>query len=699
MASFNINATIKVGVDWDNDGFINWGALTGDALNIIPTPITLHDIDIVRGSGQAIVNKINALTDQGNRQYSCQTSTDLFGGMIIGQDGITTDDIPVDASTEYTVAIWMKGVSDFASVPIRIIIRDQVSTNIEVGVDFNLTSDFIKYEVTFTTPVGTTFIQILINKNNDATDMDFLATGLFLAEGASLPVGFNAGVTSNLNDNLRPYLTSSTWMIGSQSRENAVADEPAADIMVTNEDGRFSPEESSGPNFGDLNPNRQMEIRLTNLSSVTSTYWRGFTEKIAPAWGKNLHGKTSITGRGLKRLADGIETHIALQTDVTADELIPDLFYAANAVPPAPTVGYWVLGITGRSELDQNTYLISNSDLFNLDIGIEVFPFVGDNWINDISLNSGLQSLADSERGRIFQARSGKITFWNKQFLQLNITASGTINDTMQSMNYAYGEDIINDVIVTVYPRTISGTVETLWSLQGAIVLEPGDSQTLTANLIDTQGGIVSALSVAFPSVAENTLVFSGGLLNISGFNVSARQVSMLLSNPAEVGPHNEHPTTTTISSLALKGRKITTFDVEEIQAIDADSGFEFGPHQKSIDLKLVSSRDIANDIATFELNNFKNPVGVLSSITLKNKDADTLTTMLDSPVGTVLLITETRTGHSAEHIVIGEKHTINTGEKLHVTELFLMPALFTASWILGTTGFSELGITTKLGL
>ena len=699
MASFNINTAIEAGVDWDNDGFINWGALTGDALNLIPTPVTLHNIDIGRAAGNSVVNKINALTDHGNRQYSCQTSTDLLGGIIIGSDESTTDDIAVDTSTEYTIAIWIKGVSGFSGVPIRLVIRDQAAANIIVGGDFSVTSDFIQYTATFTTGVGTTFIDLVINKSVDATDMDFLSTGLYLVEGGSIPNGFNAGLTSNLNDNLRPYLNSSTWMIGSQSRENAVADEPTADIIVTNEEGRFSPENSSGPNFGSLKPNRQMEVRLTNLSSITSTYWGGFIEKIAPAWGKNLHGKTSITGRGLKRLADGIETHIALQTDVTADELIPDLYYAANAVPPASSIGYWVLGITGRSELGQNTYLISDNDFFDLDTGIEVFPFVGDNWVNNISLNSGLQSLADSERGRIFQARNGKITFWNRQFLQLNISPSGTVNDTMQSLNYTYGEDIINDIVVTVHPRTISGTVETLWSLQGAIILEPGDSQTLTANLVDTQGGIVSALSVAFPSIAENTLAFSGGLLNISSFRVAARQVSMVLSNPSEEGPHGEAPITTTVSSLALKGRKITTFDVEEIRVVDADSGFEFGPHQESIDLKLVSSRDVANDVANHEVSNFKDPIGVLSSITLKNKDASTLTTMLDSPVGTMLSITEVRTGHSANHIVIGEKHTINTGEKLHVTELFLMPALFTASWILGTSGFSELGTTTKLGL
>ena len=101
----------KIGVDWTRKGVICWDAQPGDALNILPQPIRYTTLDWRTNTADSITRQ-SVDTDYGVNLFAVQSGTGVNNGFVLGEsDASDVDTIPVSASTTYSAAVRVKGLT------------------------------------------------------------------------------------------------------------------------------------------------------------------------------------------------------------------------------------------------------------------------------------------------------------------------------------------------------------------------------------------------------------------------------------------------------------------------------------------------------------------------------------------------------------------------------------------------------------
>lgn len=248
-------ATYRVLLDLDRDGFVCQGVSASDALNIIPTPVHHWLVGTTISASGSTVEKVQESTIYGLYKYRCVTGTNTQGGMRFGDDGSGVDDIAVSPSTNYRFSAWVKGISGYAAVPMIARVTDEDGTTLGTA-SFTLTADWAQVTVSVATLVGSTYVRLTLRKDTDATAVTFDAAGFMLVTGTSAPTAFNAGDPSNAYDDITQYVHSARWSNGLSSAYEQVAKPAALTLVVNNHNREFHSENLSaelltngGPTF------------------------------------------------------------------------------------------------------------------------------------------------------------------------------------------------------------------------------------------------------------------------------------------------------------------------------------------------------------------------------------------------------------------------------------------------------------------
>lgn len=269
-------------------------------------------------------------------------------------------------------------------------------------------------------------------------------------------------------------------------------------------------------------------------------------------------------------------------------------------------------------------------------------------------------------------------------------TSLATYTDaTIISYDYNYGNDIQNYVTVSYYPRVAGSGTEVLWSLDKPINLTLGVEKKIRARFTE-QGSDskVSATTVIRPLVDDGAIVFSFGTADVVGWSYDAKGAELIFL---------ARTTDATISSIIISGTKLTSYNKADAVARSAESEFYDNRSDVIYDLKLLDDEADAQAIADYEVGRRASATGTLKSVTLMNKNAASLAAIIARTIGHRITISEQQTGHSADYFIIGEQHSISEAGTKHVCTWYLEPASASAYWVLGTTGRSELGTTTKV--
>lgn len=221
-----------LGVDLNGDNFIAKNVEETDPLNLIADPLDLPEATYGYGisSGMISATQVSEATDYGRYAIDCSTGTGAYNGHELGRslDGTFTHAIPVSPSTQYTVVMWVKDISNSSGVSFTLDAYDQTpawlySTVIPVG---GVTNEYTQYSVTFTTGASSTSLLLQFKKYNDTTSVRFRTTGWMLLAGSTVPTGFNTGGRQDyLEDDLFGQVTldldtdanSSTYEYGTKS--------------------------------------------------------------------------------------------------------------------------------------------------------------------------------------------------------------------------------------------------------------------------------------------------------------------------------------------------------------------------------------------------------------------------------------------------------------------------------------------------
>ena len=80
----------EFGIDWRRKGIICWDAVPGDALNVLPKPLTYSTVDFRTDSvTSALLEQVDSSV--GFWAFTVQTGTGVNDGLILGQEDSTLD--------------------------------------------------------------------------------------------------------------------------------------------------------------------------------------------------------------------------------------------------------------------------------------------------------------------------------------------------------------------------------------------------------------------------------------------------------------------------------------------------------------------------------------------------------------------------------------------------------------------------------
>jgi hypothetical protein len=473
---------------------------------------------------------------------------------------------------------------------------------------------------------------------------------------------------------MTPYVIDAQWSLGMGRPYQMTADESILTLTMSNADGRFAPEKTSGPYYGNMLPRRR--VRVDHDGNVM---FFGFIDSYSVDPTGNFTKRAVITARGVKHLYDDKPADVPRLVDVTSDVAI-EAVVRSVAVPPA-TLDYWVLGVPGYSELGSTTELASTAESYELETGLFTFDEVGHTFTG--SAYDAIADIAASERGKFWFDREGRGRYWNRQHLQYPQTPVTTYENIVGGQ-YVTGVSLqgggsgVNVVEMTCFPRAYEERA-TLWRLDEPLVLAPQEVKMLKVRYTAEAGTQVAGYNV-FVNQPENV---------IASVNANAKKAEIRLENFTD----DEQ----TVPELTVTGTKITTYNAQTVTETDAAAVAQFSQRVFTDTMPLVNDEEEARQAAAFELS-VRGPFAARFERVRMIARSDTDLQLAAREIGDVVRVVDEGLSHDTDYVILGERHTLKHGLKNHEVEWVVEPVNRYTAWLLGEAGYSELGTTTKVG-
>jgi hypothetical protein len=315
--------------------------------------------------------------------------------------------------------------------------------------------------------------------------------------------------------------------------------------------------------------------------------------------------------------------------------------------------------------------------------------------LDDVPISNSYSGYMLQEIGDILLQETG-------DYLLLDEVDNILFDNTMTNLDVEYGTNVINFLVVKVYPRRIDTSNVVLYSITNEIELESGETKTIVGRYRDpsNEAQKVSGKDMIAPVPTTDYTMFAGAggtganlTSSLSGTaNYGTEGVQYILKNNAGVTGY--------INKLQARGKGIYFYDSTETWSDDATSQNTYGYIQLTLDQKyqdiVYGSKDIADKIIELD----KTPRKVPSRVKfIANTSDDLMRAFLNFDVGTMIYLRENQTGidnyfyiHQVE-FKLGLNGIIDFSwlikEKLSMNDTY---------WILGNATFGILGSTTILG-
>jgi hypothetical protein len=388
-------------------------------------------------------------------------------------------------------------------------------------------------------------------------------------------------------------------------------------LVVSNQDGRFSPQNAAGPYYGNLVPGRKVTITLPLEDGVTETpyLFTGYIERIVPesAAAESHDLRATITIGQVLHYYELRRANTTLQADQRTDQLISTLI---------DTLSWEGLWKWDTSKWDTGIWSGANVDLRDFDEGVTTVVW---QQYQDDPVMPALRELVNLEQGYLWVARDGRLHFENRHHRALDTTPAATLTDVhISELDVEVDEDdIANHIEVTAYPRAIGSAATVCWSANAedsSIRLGPSESRDFNPSWTDPETGercevtdIVSPVG-GTDYIAKQNSDGTGSTLtgSITVTEVTERERYFLrIENTAAV--------TVYLTKLQLRATPLVSYDSVTITKTDSTSVFAYMEREKRFQNKLLSDVLEAQALAEFMLFMNKDPVPRLKSLTMSS--------------------------------------------------------------------------------
>lgn len=474
------------------------------------------------------------------------------------------------------------------------------------------------------------------------------------------------------------YVIEAHWFNGFREPNTTIADENELEITLNNDDKRFSPEYSSGPYYGKLQPGRLISVWDENIPSPPGFHrlvYLGVISEILPEPKETSEQRCVIRATGLKSFLEATTLQIPLISNVDMNDVIRQVFETANTFPLVSNK-YARLDTPGRNQLNVSTtrlaiYLESFED------GVQEIPFVGDSFDSSATAMDYIHEAVKAERGKFYFSRSGVPVTWNRHRLLYDLTTP-TVIPTPMEYEYSYGDEVYTSINYRVYPRKIStNSNDIVYRSETDISVPPNGSVTVNAQYSDDTDIKVAAINPYW----DSTGFTAEGGVQVTGMELGANSAKITFSNTTSEEK--------LVTAYTIRGIKITISSEINIY-IESPNIQTFKKRQMQVDSKLLDFNS-ANVLAPFELARFSNAVGRIKSIKYVVRDSTYRNFITNNTIGSIIAIPETQTGHNANYVIIGEEFNVMDGQQ-HVEVTYYVEQLTNLKFImLDTTNRNKL--------
>lgn len=457
------------------------------------------------------------------------------------------------------------------------------------------------------------------------------------------------------------------------------------EMLVTfdNSDGRYFVENPASPLFGVVNHHA-----LVRLQHFASGQWRtifvGSLASVDSAPRANPPFEATFRVVDPLQELEDAEYIPPLATNARTDVVLRDMFNSAVIVHPYPSA-FWLLGVSGFSNLGQTTVLFGAPTLF-FDTGQTTLPFVGDNADEGygVSAMSFARDVVAAECGGklLFDPKantnvSGWFRFWNRDFLASIATftdISADILDTPAPL-YRFGADIINDFQITYEPRRLGAAGSVLFSSPQPISVAASSVRETRAYYRDpnNESARIGGMNMITPLPITDYLANTASDGSGTDVTDSVQMLAEFFGSSALLTITNSTGATAYLTKLQLRGRPLSSFAVETVTARDGLSIAANGLRRRTLNLNFADSETLAQTYLNRLLARFKDPIGRIERVSLRDSALVDMYPLLGHGITCDAPGVENST---SDYAVVGVEHLLVAASDTDVLTLVLEPIL-----------------------
>jgi len=351
-------------------------------------------------------------------------------------------------------------------------------------------------------------------------------------------------------------------------------------------------------------------------------------------------------------------------------------------------------------------------------VGGDEYPFALDNaFSEEVSVMTEFTKLIQSEQGFIWVRRDGVLIFESRHKRPNIFTTDISLTDQeISGVGAGRGRDsVINRAEVQAHPRRVDAAATSIL-FQLASVPEILRSTSLTVEALyrdpDARATRVGGIEMVVPVATTDYAFFENADGTGTDYTAQISIVVTFSANSAVVVVTNNGPFDGFLTKLNLRGKGIYAYETALATADSQPSKTRYGETTFALDMPYQDDLNVSRDAAEFIVNQAKDILTQVDSVTFwGNRSIQLMNAALQRDVSDKINLIETVIG-AAPFFPIGETEQQITatnffinGINLTIGERGVIRCTWTLApgdpfnyWILERTGFTELGITTRLG-
>mgnify|MGYP001615099917 CR=1 FL=1 len=346
----------------------------------------------------------------------------------------------------------------------------------------------------------------------------------------------------------------------------------------------------------------------------------------------------------------------------------------------------------------------------SLDVGKDTFPFALDNAFDESFTARGIfQQVAQSELGFIYiagdQTTGGVLTFDNRHARPQSGSAVYTLDDSMTSLTMRRARDnLYNNINITIHPRRFDTSASILYTMQAVPLVAAGACLTFKAPYLTSGSGRIrqrtgaSNNSLIQPAATTdylaNTASDGSGGNRTSNFTATAS----FGTNSCRVTMANGGADDAYITFFQVRGQGLADLEPIIVSASDGNSLATYGDSTLNYDMPLQTSACIGQDAANYLANLWSTPQTRVETIRFFANESDTqMKAALFNDISSRVTLVETATGIDGDYYIQAAEMVYSDKNLLEVAWT-VAPTDPYDYWLIGVSGFSEIGQTTRLG-